>query len=124
MELVVDLGQKFEILGGDETRSFYYIEDAVQSIWELSSSDASVGQIYNIGSETEIKIYDLAKKILDVLEINQSKLVQLSSLSKSVSRRCPDCSKIKNLIDIEETSLDKGLRKTFESFKIEKLINN
>ena len=118
------LNEKYEIFGGDETRSFYYIEDAVRSIWSLTSSDESIGEIYNIGSETEVKIQDLAKKILEVLEINQSMLIQLPSLSKSVMRRCPDCSKINEIVNIEETTLDVGLRKTFESFANEKLINN
>lgn len=58
-------------LGNDSFRDFIYAGDAVRIAVELLEKGA-YGQVYNLGSEVGIKIYDLAKKIgreMDIPEV-------------------------------------------------------
>lgn len=57
-------GKKITIQGnGSQLRSFLYITDVVYAI-ELILFQGKIGEIYNIGSEEEISIFNVAKEIL------------------------------------------------------------
>ena len=76
-----------------ETRSFCFIEDAVNAI-ELISKKGKNNGIYNIGTTEEINIKNLTQRIaknlnLD-LKIKKGKLMKGSTL-----RRKPDISKLR-----------------------------
>lgn len=51
---------------GQQSRCFTWVGDAVQAIIDLSLHPQGVGQVFNIGSEQEVTIMDLAKMVRDV----------------------------------------------------------
>lgn len=50
---------------GNQTRSFTYVSDAVQAILLLLKK-GSPGEIYNVGNDNEIKILELADKVISM----------------------------------------------------------
>lgn len=97
---------------GNETRSFCYIDDAVEQIF-LCSKLGSNKSIYNIGKNDEISIRDLIKTIEKVLKIKIN--IHTTKIKEgSVSRRCPDVKKINKFKIKSNTSLNVGLTKTID----------
>ena len=100
---------------GAETRSFCYIDDAVQGIL-IAMDKGEHRNIYHIGSEEEVTIETLAKKIGEVfgrdLEIVPSELAWGSPV-----RRCPDITKLRALGYEPTVDLTTGLRHCIHSRK-------
>ena len=59
--------KKIELFSYNHSRTFCFIDDAINEIYLIIKTKKSLNQLYNIGSKEEIKIYDLAKKIADYL---------------------------------------------------------
>jgi nucleoside-diphosphate-sugar epimerase len=99
-----------EIFGtGDQTRSFTYISDLIEGV--LLAAEKGVNDDYNIGSEEEVKIIDLAKLIWDICGRKEPFAVKhLQPLKYDVQRRVPDISKIKDLGWRPKVKLEEGLR--------------
>jgi len=103
----------FRIYGDTQTRAFCYIDDAVRATYDLGNSEAM--GIFHIGNDKEeIKIFDLAKKIN--IWYNNDKKYQIEQPPKgSVDRRCPDITKIRNLLSYDPLiDLEQGLKRTIE----------
>ncbi|GAB6905553.1 NAD-dependent epimerase/dehydratase [Desulfosarcina cetonica] len=49
---------------GSQTRTFTYVKDVVDALTKLMASNASIGEVFNIGGVEEISILDLANKII------------------------------------------------------------
>ncbi len=99
---------------GDDTRSFCYIDDAIEITHRLVTGHQ--GHIVNVGRQEETQISTVAKIILNILEIDPNKLEIFPGPAGSAKRRCPDTSLMTKLTDFKEyTSLEEGLRKTVES---------
>jgi nucleoside-diphosphate-sugar epimerase len=101
----------FKIEGsGSETRSFIYIDDFVEAFYLLIKKGKHLS-IYNIGTKENIKIIDLAKKILKLL--NKKLKIKKTPLKKGGTKiRLPDISKITKLGFLQKYNLDEGLKKT------------
>ena len=69
--------------------------------------------IYNIGTQDEIKILQLIQKLV---KISNKKLIIKKTKEKlgSTPKRCPDIKKISKLGFKPKINLDVGLKKTFE----------
>jgi UDP-glucose 4-epimerase len=50
---------------GSQTRCFAHVYDSVRAILELIDNPGSVGNVFNIGSSTEIPIVELARRVID-----------------------------------------------------------
>jgi len=113
---------------GQQTRCFCDVNDVVNAIISLSRSDKAIGEVINIGSETEISILNLAKKILQIVEENQMEILSRNQFKfipyeeayevgfEDMQRRVPDISKIKGLIGWEpKISLDQTLSRIISS---------
>ena len=113
---------KFEIQGnGKETRSFCYIDDAIDAIVKLSFSKISNNQIIHIGNNTETSIYELAKKILKIT--HQNKKFKFTKLQNgSVKRRLPKLNFYKKVKFKNKIDLDEGIKKTLDWFKKNKYL--
>lgn len=111
----------FTIYGGQETRSFCYIDDALKATKLVMESKETNGQTIHIGrSDDEIKILDVAKKLFKMAGINPSLDVKPAPAG-SPKRRCPDTTKLRKIGFTAKTSLDYGLRKCYEWYKNEML---
>ena len=97
---------------GTQTRTFTYVEDVVRGIVKLIDAPGAVGEIFNIGGETEISINDLAKRIISITgSRSQIRHIPYSDAYQEgfedMERRVPDITKIKTLIQYRNThSLD------------------
>jgi len=99
---------------GDDTRSFCYIDDAIEITHRLVLNNKNV--IVNVGRQEENQISDVAKVIMDLMSIDPNKLEVLPGPPGSAKRRCPDTTRMHKLTGFTQyTSLRDGLRKTVES---------
>jgi UDP-glucose 4-epimerase len=58
-------GQPLRVYGdGLQTRCFCNVEDTVRAVIALAAEPQAVGEIYNVGSEEEITIGDLARRVV------------------------------------------------------------
>lgn len=104
---------EFPILGtGNETRSFCYIDDAVEGII-LCAIKGGNREIYHIGTEDEISIAELANSISRLLGL-KIKIIKSEALAGGTKRRCPSIKKIGTLGYKSGTPLEEGLKKTIE----------
>ena len=101
---------------GNHTRSFCYIDDFVRG-FNILLKKGKNKNIYNIGTQDEIKIIKLINKLI---KISNKKLLIKKTKEKSgnPSRRCPDISKIRKLGFNPTIDLDAGLEKTLQWYKI------
>ena len=102
---------------GKNTRSFCYINDAVEAIFRVLFSGAQ-GEAFNVGNPgPEISVKELAVKVaramphpVDVIHIDPPHSVYATSDPK---RRCPDITKLQTTTGFQpKYSLDKGLQRT------------
>jgi len=88
---------------GKQTRSFTHVNDVVRATITLMQNTSAEGDVFNIGSEEEISIEELAKKIKKSAG-SRSEIVKVSyekvygSGFEDMRRRVPNISKIKKLI--------------------------
>ena len=101
----------FQINGtGQETRSFCFIEDFIDGLIMMYEKGEHLN-IYNIGTEDEISINNLAKLISKYFEKN-IKVKPGEILKGSSKRRCPNINKLKQLGFTPKINLEEGLKKT------------
>ena len=61
-------GEAITVYGdGGQTRCFLHVEDAIQAILALADCPQAIGEVFNIGSTEEVRIIDLAKKIIHLV---------------------------------------------------------
>ena len=102
---------------GKQTRSFSYIDDVVNGVVEISNNKKCENEIYNIGSNKEIKIIDLAKKIKKLGNFSSKfKFIDhrkvFGKSYEDVPRRVPSLKKINKFLKYnKKTSLNEGLKK-------------
>jgi len=118
---IINKVDPFAIYGAEDTRTFCYIDDAVEAMQMLMDSAKTNGQpieTVHIGATDEIVMLDLAKKLFNITGWQPKKLDIKSSPPGSVKRRLADISKIKRLVGWKpKTSLEDGLRRTFAWYK-------
>ena len=102
----------FNLYGYLNTRSFIYLDDAIEITKKIIMSKASDNQTINIGNENEVSIENVAKEILSILDID-NQLILNEAPEGSVSRRCPDCSLQKEILNYNYafTTIEEGLKK-------------
>ena len=101
-------------LKGDDTRSFCYVQDAVNITNHLVNHTNN--EIVNVGKQEEIKISDVARIIMDIMGVDPNKLEIMSGPVGSAKRRCPDTSKMLRLTNYEYLfNLKDGLKLTVDS---------
>jgi nucleoside-diphosphate-sugar epimerase len=108
----------FPIFGGTETRAFCFISDAVNATKLVMRSEKTNKEIVHVGnSEEEIKIIDMAKLLFKVSNFNTD--IDVKEAPKgSVSRRCPDTTKLKELTGYyPKVFLEEGLKTTYNWYE-------
>lgn len=82
----------YKIIGANETRSFCYIDDAVNALINIFKN--ATNEIVNIGTDEEISIASATKIISETLDLDVDWEFE-SSVAGSTVRRCPDLSKLR-----------------------------
>ena len=91
---------------GDQIRCFCHVTDAVKALLLVMDSDKAVGQVFNIGNNSQISIMELAKKVIKITGSKSS--IEKIAYEKAypegfedMQRRVPDISKIKQVLGWE-----------------------
>ncbi len=103
----------FRVFGGDNTRAFCYVDDAVEATARLMDSAEAGGRTVNVGNDREeLAIVDLAKLLFEVVGVTPRLDVQPAPTG-AVGRRCPDVTKLRKLTGFEpRVPLREGLKRT------------
>ena len=111
-------GQPIEIYGdGTQARCFGWVGDVVSALFKLGKNDLADGKLFNIGSDEEVTINELADLVRDVTN-SHSPVVHLSYKEvygeefEDMTRRVPDLSRIRDIIGYAPT---KSLREIVEA---------
>jgi UDP-glucose 4-epimerase len=95
---------------GTQTRAFCYVADTVRALIGLAGDERAVGGIFNIGSDHEITINDLAGRVQRIVNPD-AEIVHVPYEEayapgfRDMLRRVPDVSKLRDLLGFEP-SLD------------------
>lgn len=103
------------------TRDFNYVKDTADAFIEIAKSDKTVGKVLNAGSNHEISIGDLAKKIISIIGKNVKITCddeRLRPEKSEVNRLWADNTKINELTEWKpHYTLDEGLEETINWIK-------
>jgi len=108
---------------GSQTRTFVYVKDAADAVMKVSFSKKAEGQAFNIGSQKEYTMLELAKIMKkvgnfksDIKFVTHKKV--FGNKYEDIPRRCPDVSKIKKYVNWKATTpLEVGINKTIEYYR-------
>jgi len=114
-------GEDITVFGdGTQSRCFTHVVDAVAALMQLIEHPQAVGEVYNIGSDTEVTITELAERIKR-LTGSASRIVYMPYSEayeagfEDMMRRVPDITKIHNLIGFSpQRDLDPILESVIE----------
>lgn len=110
-------GDSIEVFSPSHTRSFCYIDDAVQMLMMLINDQRSLNQVFNLGSgDNEISILEVVKICHQIVGKKLRLDLGIDDLG-SPSRRCPDISKAQGLGFKSEVGLADGIKRTFDWYK-------
>jgi UDP-glucuronate decarboxylase len=112
-------GEDITVYGdGSQTRSFCYVSDLVDGLIRLmDSNDMSP---VNLGNPWEVTVADLARMVLKMIPESKSKIVYRPLPVDDPTRRRPDITRARDLLDWEpKVALETGLESTIEFFRQE-----
>jgi len=111
-------GEDITIIGdGSQTRAFLYVGDWVEATKRMLFKPGLKGEVFNVGTDKETKIIDLAKMIIRLTNSN-SKIRFLPPRPDDPPRRTPDITKARKILGWEpKVDLEEGLKRTIEWFK-------
>ena len=110
-------GRPLTVYGtGNQTRCFGHVSDITDGILSVLDSDAAPGEVFNIGNDEEVSIYELADRIIRMTG-SDSRVVLVPYETaygpgfEDMQRRVPSTKKLRDLTGWKPTkSLDETLR--------------
>jgi UDP-glucose 4-epimerase len=103
-------GEPITVYGdGSQQRCFGHVKDVVKGMAGLMESDATTGEVFNIGSQEEISILELAHRVIEKTD-SESKIVHVPFEMaydrdfEDMPRRVPSTEKIQRVIGWEPTA--------------------
>ncbi len=104
----------FQIYGGEQTRSFCYIDDGALGTILAMENENSPNDIFHLGAKEEITIEELVRETGKYFSY-QGEYVFAPTYPGSVARRCPDISKAERLLGFNpKVDWRIGLKRTIE----------
>lgn len=105
---------------GSQTRSFTFVADTVRGTMLAADVPEAIGDVFNIGSECEITILELARMVRD-LTGGRSEIIHTphwhyyGTSYEDTARRRPDTSKSARVLGFRaQVHVEEGLRRTVE----------
>jgi len=100
---------------GSQTRTFCYIDDHLDATTNAFYNDELVNDVGNIGTDKEFTILELARTIIKLTD-SRSQIIHLPSLKEGdMTRRCPDVTKMRQLLNRDFTTLEDGISKILQN---------
>jgi len=117
-------GEPVTVIGdGSQTRCFTYVDDAIRATLVAAGDDRAVGQVFNVGSDREVSILELAEMMIRVAG-SPSRIAFVAQQAvygdsyEDVPRRVPNLRRMHEILGVRaETPLEEGLRRTIEWFR-------
>jgi UDP-glucose 4-epimerase len=117
-------GQPITVFGdGAQSRCFTWVGDAVRTLIDLAQHPGAVGEVFNVGSDREIRIADLAAMVKELTQ-SRSAIVFIPYAQtydggfEDMRRRVPDLTKIRRLTDYRPTlDLEEMLQEVIEYYR-------
>lgn len=108
---------------GQQSRCFCSVSDVLRGVLGLVEEPSANGEVFNLGSDEETTIEDLAKRVLDLTQASSS--IEYIPYEKAyeegfedMRRRVPDLTKIRSAIGYEpQVSLSELLETVVADFK-------
>jgi UDP-glucuronate decarboxylase len=95
---------------GNQTRTFCFIDDHLDATMNAFYNNLVINDVANIGTDAELTVLELAKAIINITN-SKSKIIHMPALKEGdMSRRRPDVTKMKELLNREFTDLETGLK--------------
>jgi dTDP-glucose 4,6-dehydratase len=104
---------------GESSRDWIYVEDTCRALCKIMHADREkvVGEAINLGTGIDTSVNDIAKKILNLLDLPERLIEYVTDRPGQVSRHISSIEKAKRLLNFETTvSLDEGLKRTVEFY--------
>ena len=108
---------------GQQTRCFTYVDDTVRGTLLAASVPEAVGHVFNIGSNRETSVLELARIIREMVG-SESEIVQVPYRNvfgenfEETRRRVPDIRRAQQVLGFRaEVPLEEGLLKTVDWFR-------
>jgi len=113
---------------GEQTRCFAHVRDVVAGLERLATEPGAIGGVFNIGSDEEITILELAEQVKRIVnpEAKIERIPYREAYEEGFEdppRRVPDLSKIRRLIGYESTvGIDEIIRQVaaYEQARVSK----
>jgi UDP-glucose 4-epimerase len=97
---------------GSQTRTFCYIDDNVEACLNTLENDNFANDVFNIGNDKITTVLELANTIIRLTN-SKSKIINFPPLPEGdMTRRQPDISKMKQILNRDLLSLEEGIKKT------------
>ena len=116
--------QPLTVIGdGLQTRCFTYIGDAIRATVAAGVNPGTDGEVFNIGTEVETTILELARVMIDVGQSSSTiKFVSQEEVYgtsyEDIPRRVPDVTKMRTTLGVDaDTSLREGIAQTIDWFR-------
>ncbi|MBM3321181.1 MAG: GDP-mannose 4,6-dehydratase [Candidatus Eisenbacteria bacterium] len=118
------LGVPITVYGdGKQSRCFSSVQDVVEGVVRLARSEKAVGRIFNIGSDHEITIEDLAARVRELA--GSSSPIEYVPYERAyeqgfedMQRRVPDLTRIHEAVGFEpKVALDELIQSVISHFK-------
>ena len=117
-------GEPVTVIGdGKQTRCFTYVDDAIRATVAAGIDARAVGQIFNVGSDQEVSILELARTMIRVAgSPSEIRFVTQEAIYgdsyEDVPRRVPSLRRLHEILGVRaETPLQEGLRRTIDWFQ-------
>ncbi len=108
---------------GEQTRCFTYVADTIRGTMLAATVPEAAGQVFNIGSNRETSVNELAQLIIRVTG-SSSEIVHLPYTSafgphfEETRRRVPDITRARDVLGFEaQIRLEEGLQRTLDWFQ-------
>jgi len=94
---------------GFQTRTFCYIDDNIEATTKIFERGDFINEVINIGSSIEITILELANLVIKITG-SSSEIIHMEALKEGdMTRRQPDNSKMKQILQRDLISIEKGI---------------
>ena len=115
-------GRPVTVFGdGNQSRCFCYVGDVVGALMKLMDDEKAVGEVFNVGSNQEITIMDLARKVKELTN-SESEIAYVpydeayEEGFEDMPRRIPDISKVNALVGFRPEMTLEGILKSVIDF--------
>ncbi len=114
------LNEEFTIQGdGMQTRSFCYIDDAIDGIIKAATTDEGRNEIFNIGSDSEVSLNQIVNHLKEI-SVKNFEIKYIPNSSGTINKRWPNISKAQAVLNYRpKIKIKEGLKRTFDWYKKE-----